>query len=1339
MVAQPPFPPREQRLPLAFVLADYPFPVAVAYARLQTELDRQEPVAAAWQLLDVFQCALKFCACVAVADHLRAEPRGPVTAGLVARLFKPLSLGDWQTLLEDALRPLKEPARRGALGQSGCRVPELYGVFFRPANGQRTEVARKLFASEPNLVKWRNQVFGHGVFRHDRAFYADEVNRWRPLLDELLTALRPVLSAWALAGRTPGGERLDWTGAGEVSPAAPHAHQPWGDPLPLHLACRAVPEVGLDLGPLLTVQQCTVCRQPAAFFFEGDRYDREKDTHRTHFVEYFAGHGVDRKDWLEVRNLAGRLPADFEWERASYDWRAAAEEVSRLFRNFEDEYRRPDYLLDAFWDFVDGRPKGFVHLVGPAGVGKSYLVQGVQEDARDRGTAVLVYHILAGQLADYRAFVSELADRAREQLRCRTQEIQTRVGRLADLAEQTAEFLAELMRANGLERLVVAIDALDELREPDSAGSPLISDFLPPPERLPEGCFFLLTSRTELRPRVRERLDQLRAQDPVAFCALSLEPDGEANRDLLRAYLREQLPEPFRTPDAVEAVLQRSAGVFLYAFHLSRALGSGVFADTAGLPEGEQFYPAYLARLRAQVGEQDYQELYLRTLLLLAAARQPVLPEQLRRWGVRGERLPLVLQDLADFLRVVKGRRWHESLNDDGDNRYELAHDAFLRFVRADAQLAEQLRQAHATIAQAILARHQGHWEALDPRDDADLYDLRFAGSHLSGAEPRAQGSLEMPARDYIDACFRIGNQAHDRQRFTIARDAFEQAVALARRQVLAGHADWDEDLASSLVNLGSALGDQGEPAVAIDAFTEAIAICRRRVQAGRPELDGTLASALNNRGWRLRARGELSAALDAFREALAIRRRHAQAGHDDGEKALAGVLSNLGNALGDQGDHAAAIDAFREAIAIDRRLVQAGRADLEDDLARDLNNLGIALDEQGEPLAAIDPLREAIAIHRRLVQAGRAELENDLASDLNNLANALRNQGDLSAALDTCRESVAIRRRQVQAGRAELESELAGALGSLGLALRAQGEMSDALEAFHEAIALFRRLVQAGRADLTHSLTRALIHLGDVLHSQEELSEAIDAYREAVAIRRRLVQAGRGDLDNDLSRALNNLGNALHAWGELGEAIDACREAAVLLRRLVRDGRADLDNDLAMALSNLGNKLRDRGEVADALDACAEAVAIRRRLVQAGRADLHDDLAMALMNLGLTCEEGGDVPQAAALYHEGIRTWERCVERGQVHLLPSLLKASGTRFSLQRRQEDWDAAADTVRTALGRTDSLFPDGDLPPAVLRAFNAFLGRIANLDDDERQSLFAALGADAAIVRRMLGEG
>lgn len=100
------FSSRPNRGMLEFVVSGFPFPLALTYARLHDEMDRQEPIAAAWQLRDAFECLLKFTACLAVAGFLNAKPDPSQASNIVSLLMKPqgLSLGDWHTLLERALQ-----------------------------------------------------------------------------------------------------------------------------------------------------------------------------------------------------------------------------------------------------------------------------------------------------------------------------------------------------------------------------------------------------------------------------------------------------------------------------------------------------------------------------------------------------------------------------------------------------------------------------------------------------------------------------------------------------------------------------------------------------------------------------------------------------------------------------------------------------------------------------------------------------------------------------------------------------------------------------------------------------------------------------------------------------------------------------------------------------------------------------------------------------------------------------------------------------------------------------------------------------------------------------------
>jgi hypothetical protein len=619
-------------------------------------------------------------------------------------------------------------ARAAHLAESGRRLPELFSVFFEGKGGlRRRSLAQALSGSEDSVIAWRNRVFGHGVFSQDRAWYARQTLERLETLHRFYEALRPILAGWALVSITPGGEELLWQGTEGLPPAPYHAHEPDGEPLPMLFAPRTADRgAPLPLGPLLSVQTCISCGQPVAFFFDRHRYERERDRHRSFFLENLGGHSREQRDWDEARRLAALLPSTFTWGRGSYDSEEVEEGVGVVFRDFDSGYLRPDYLMDAVWSIAGEQRKGYIEVSGPGGAGKTYFVRGLEREGVKRGAPVLAYYILPGALTDYRTFLVELTERARETLRFRTQEAQSRVAGLSDLQEQFTEFLGELMHANRLDTLVVAIDALDALPEPEP-GLAAITDFLPPPEKLPDGCFVMLTSRRQLRPRIRLAIERLRlgSRPPAGkdgapvqevFRPIELSSEAPANRELLRAYLSARLPAQFRRPEHVEEVLKRSGGVFLYAYHLCRALESGAFADLVALPAGEQFYAAYLARLRERVGDHLYETVYLPVLLFLSAAQVPVTLEQLSRWGVPRERLQYALLDLRDFLRGHRVRLRQESLAlDNGDNRYELAHDAFVRFVEGDAWLAADLlegtrrnREGRADGASRALGSNRG-------------------------------------------------------------------------------------------------------------------------------------------------------------------------------------------------------------------------------------------------------------------------------------------------------------------------------------------------------------------------------------------------------------------------------------------------------------------------------------------------------------------------------------------------------------------------------------------------------------------------------------------------------
>jgi hypothetical protein len=77
-----------------------PRPLAHTYARLGNVLERDEPIAAAWALRDAWESAVRFVACLGLADLVHAYAHGEKFERALALLFsKPLSLGDWTSLV----------------------------------------------------------------------------------------------------------------------------------------------------------------------------------------------------------------------------------------------------------------------------------------------------------------------------------------------------------------------------------------------------------------------------------------------------------------------------------------------------------------------------------------------------------------------------------------------------------------------------------------------------------------------------------------------------------------------------------------------------------------------------------------------------------------------------------------------------------------------------------------------------------------------------------------------------------------------------------------------------------------------------------------------------------------------------------------------------------------------------------------------------------------------------------------------------------------------------------------------------------------------------------------
>ena len=1270
---------------LDFVGREFPFPLALTYTRVWQEIDADQPIPAVLQMKDAFEAYLKFCASVAVADALAAGPPPELAAKLVGTLFKPLANGDWFTVLDDALRPARTapPARRA--------VSALADVFFKP-NGDRTEVGLILIGTNTRVgfVKWRNSELAHGAFRRDRGFYADQIAKWLPQLNRCLEALRPALAGSELCGVTPEGARVDWTGDQALPRVEHHRHEAWGEPLPLSL--ELADGRSLPLGPLLSMQSCRhpSCRQPSAFFFEGNEYAKEK--HKTYFLEYFVGQTQTAKDWPPVRDLAAHLPEKFAFERTSYDHRKLAEDVKVVFRDVDREYRRPDYLLDAFWGARDAHPTGYYLWEGEQGVGKSFAAHGLERDGDDRGVTVLRYHVLPGAAAAYQTFIGELGQRVRDKLQFATQEIQALVSRHSELPKQFAGFVAEVMRANNLSGLVVVIDGLDELRDPEKPSGAVLTDFLPPVAELPHGCVVALTARPAMCGRVRERLAAigLGARPDATRCPIV--PGGDPNREVVRRYLREQEVEVLRSAAAVERVLELSGGVFLYAVHFARALAAGAYAAVDDLPEAGRFYADYLGRLRERVGDSLYETVYEKALMLLVAARVPVTRAALHRWGVPADRLTFALRDVADFVRELRHRSWHEGIGDSDEPRYAIAHEAFVRYATTDEDMSEKLWAAHCRIAETALLHVDTRWEDLDPADDADLYDVRFVLHHADRAELPAAHTLRS---DDVLALVssRFAADAAEVARHELSVELYEQCESLYRELVRShDRADLADQLADTISDRVNALIAAKRPVGALDARDEVVKLFRDLVEnQNRLGLTSRLAKALTAKGFRYASgREDEENVISCHDEAIELHRRVvAWKQTPEAFQDLAAAVHAKGVVLNWMKRYADALACHTQSVSLYYGMVEDwGRHAAASGLALALRWKGKDLRELGRVPEAERCASGAVAVLRDAVD------RRGLTALTDNLADALFEKGfDLPAGreedADACyEEAVSLWRNLVDnERRLELIPDLAKALVAKGHLLSKRGHTPRAFQCYDGAASFYRTLVSSqGRYQFAENLVSVVQSKGESLLKSDRVQEWFPNLLTEVRLARDALSQQPPEKEiisstAKLGDAIAGVSLALVEASQVPEAQQCYAEAVEVFRDLTgRRARPEFAGNLASVLKSKGEALFASGRVPGWFPDFVEEVRLAKELF--ARQPSNDSVAAAsklgddLTSVGLAFAKGGRLPEALSCYDEAASLFRRLSDRtGRLEFtgkIVSVLKSRGEGLLASSGVAEW-------------------------------------------------------------------
>jgi hypothetical protein len=256
------------------------------------------------------------------------------------------------------------------------------------------------------------------------------------------------------------------------------------------------------------------------------------------------------------------------------------------------------------------------------------------------------------------------------------------------------------------------VDALDEAED---VGLPSSVNRLFLPPVLPEGVYFVVSTRPEYDYRLSVDLRRdiyLRDDDPqnLEDVRAFVREQIDSNRVQMTARLREA---EMSEEDFIDVLTLKSEGNFMYLVHVLRDIRSGTLAvggadSPAALPQGLRDYYRRHWRDMKSANEERFRRYEQPVVCLLATAREPVSVGSVVEWTAKfWTNRGWVAQALDPLGVKAVLDDWWEFLDEatvDGERRYGVYHTSFQDFLAEEIGLVA----FHETIGQAALAKVPG-------------------------------------------------------------------------------------------------------------------------------------------------------------------------------------------------------------------------------------------------------------------------------------------------------------------------------------------------------------------------------------------------------------------------------------------------------------------------------------------------------------------------------------------------------------------------------------------------------------------------------------------------------
>ena len=320
--------------------------------------------------------------------------------------------------------------------------------------------------------------------------------------------------------------------------------------------------------------------------------------------------GVERWQVTIIATALGIEPTDIVDPKDWYGENSLPPEFESLIAEKIKIFCGRQFVFDAFQQFINENPHGYFTIIGDAGMGKSSIVAKYASEHK----SPCYFNILVEGRNRPELFLKSI----RQQLIDRYQLTSSED---ADLPTLLAKVARKLTLG---ERLVIAIDALDEVKQEPG------ENFLHLPTTLPNGINFLLTrrpynlgkKRLSVSPGVPVKELDLRdgkyvnfnQNDIKEYIRFILNTDSDYKNGLKNWIQTRSLTDTI----FVEHLANKSENNFMYLRYVLPAIANGDYNDLSlkQLPEGlQQYYQNQWVRMGMEANPGQLMEIVLYILL----------------------------------------------------------------------------------------------------------------------------------------------------------------------------------------------------------------------------------------------------------------------------------------------------------------------------------------------------------------------------------------------------------------------------------------------------------------------------------------------------------------------------------------------------------------------------------------------------------------------------------------------------------------------------------------------------------------------------------------------------